>query len=965
MESHSGGQIFALETEMMSTMTTSTPMERTIANEANIGRVNTDKVGSKNGESKKSSITVAVRVRPFTTEEESKLIVNEEDALFLGGGSFSVNTTSNTHYKKSIMMPKGIRKIIDVVDDKMLIFDPLETNPLTKMQRNAFPNTKPTARIREHRFVFDKLFDVQASQEDVYRDTTRPLLDCVLEGFNATVFAYGATGCGKTHTILGTPASPGVIFLTMKELYERIEELRDTKSIDVSLSFLEIYNETIRDLLKPETEFKKLVLREDSKNHISVSNLLSRSPQSVEEVMELILQGNQNRTCSPTEANATSSRSHAVLQINVTQKNRTADVTETTTFATLSIIDLAGSERAAATKNRGARLNEGANINKSLLALGNCINALCDPRRRNHIPYRDSKLTRLLKFSLGGNCKTVMIVCISALSQHYDETLNTLKYADRAKEIKTKLIKNQHNLDRHVGSYLKMITEQRQEIAELRERELRVIELTLNKQKIVESKNLNLILDNIESIKASLAKQNQDKWRKFFMLAKRKLLLMQKIESETLLSGLYKGLQDKRNILGAEDMMNLLEQIVSKANSQIKDLEEQYSSPSEIDFILNESSQQTLKKLKEYDGWSEFHTLVFEKLVSTLVQSLEREVLFNSSVLFDYLVSELNEFSYLAKHSADLLSDFLMKDKENIDEKYNVKPLINKLTKSLELIVNGEYDAAIEKHTTSFMQRKLEQELRGVNHSHNGIPSNSNGNSASALQKARDSKRGPLSPLRSSPPRNFKKTITKKPIAPKLSPFKLKQSKKVRWDVPNNDSTIGESDYSMDDNTSNNNTLLKSDQEDDSPFTNSILTKAVFQDDLDLKFDPSLNSPPVKDASRNLGKSNSDSIQTGRIKHRQPFMNRRLSVNLGDQNHESLSKLPLLNKQASTKIINEDSTSSPSTLDDNSAPPYMPSPSPSKMRFNTLGAPSRVISKFSVLNNNDRDIESNGSDKVE
>lgn len=108
--------------------------------------------------------------------------------------------------------------------------------------------------------------------------------------------------------------------------------------------------------------------------------------------MDLILVGNQNRTSSPTEANATSSRSHAVLQINVVQRNRTADISEEHTYATLSIIDLAGSERAAATKNRGARLNEGANINKSLLALGNCINALCDPRRRNHVPYRDSNL---------------------------------------------------------------------------------------------------------------------------------------------------------------------------------------------------------------------------------------------------------------------------------------------------------------------------------------------------------------------------------------------------------------------------------------------------------------------------------------------------------------------------------------------------------------------------------------------
>lgn len=138
-------------------------------------------------------------------------------------------------------------------------------------------------------------------------------------------------------------------------------------------------------------------------------------------------------------------------------------------------------------------MNEGANINKSLLALGNCINALCDPRRRNHVPYRDSKLTRLLKFSLGGNCKTVMIVCVSPSSQHYDETLNTLKYADRAKEIKTKLIRNQHNLDRHVGSYLKMITEQKQEIEELRARESKVVDIAISKRKDLEKSIPNII----------------------------------------------------------------------------------------------------------------------------------------------------------------------------------------------------------------------------------------------------------------------------------------------------------------------------------------------------------------------------------------------------------------------------------------------------------------------------------------
>jgi kinesin family protein 18/19 len=183
--------------------------------------------------------------------------------------------------------------------------------------------------------------------------------------------------------------------------------------------------------------------------------------------MDIIVRGNEYRTMSPTEANATSSRSHAVLQINVSSKDRNASVNEPHTMATLSIIDLAGSERASVTKNRGERLIEGANINKSLLALGSCINALCDARKRNHIPYRNSKLTRLLKFSLGGNCRTVMIVCVSPSNAHFDETQNTLRYANRAKNIQTKVTKNVFNVNRHVKDYLKKIDEQRALIDEL------------------------------------------------------------------------------------------------------------------------------------------------------------------------------------------------------------------------------------------------------------------------------------------------------------------------------------------------------------------------------------------------------------------------------------------------------------------------------------------------------------------
>lgn len=345
------------------------------------------------------------------------------------------------------------------------MFDPPEDNPVQKFSRSVVPNGK---RVKDQTFAFDRIFDQNANQGEVYESTTRSLLDSVLDGYNATVFAYGATGCGKTHTITGTTQQPGIIFLTMQELFERIDERSGEKATEISLSYLEIYNETIRDLLVPNHTKGGLGLREDSNQSVSVPGLSSHHPQNVGEVMDMIMRGNECRTMSPTEANATSSRSHAVLQINVAQKDRNASVNEPHTMATLSIIDLAGSERASATKNRGERLFEGANINKSLLALGSCINALCDPRKRNHIPYRNSKLTRLLKFALGGNCKTVMIVCVSPSSQHFDETQNTLRYANRAKNIQTKVTRNVFNVNRHVKDFLVKIDEQMNLINELK-----------------------------------------------------------------------------------------------------------------------------------------------------------------------------------------------------------------------------------------------------------------------------------------------------------------------------------------------------------------------------------------------------------------------------------------------------------------------------------------------------------------
>ncbi|CAM1504866.1 Fc.00g024570.m01.CDS01 [Cosmosporella sp. VM-42] len=405
-----------------------------------------------------SSITVAVRVRPFTIREAAQLQKSDEGTVFLGDGSLAGAPAPRLHQR-------GIRNVIKVVDDRCLVFDPPEDNPVQKFTRSFMPTGK---KVKDQVFAFDRVFDDNTTQSDVYEGTTRSLLDNVLDGYNATVFAYGATGCGKTHTITGTAQHPGIIFLTMQELFEKIGERSQDKVTELSLSYLEIYNETIRDLLVPGGSKAGLMLREDSNQAVTVAGLTSHHPRDVQEVMDMIVQGNEYRTVSPTEANATSSRSHAVLQINVAQKDRNADVNEPHTMATLSIIDLAGSERASVTKNRGERLTEGANINKSLLALGGCINALCDRRLKTHVPYRNSKLTRLLKFSLGGNCKTVMIVCVSPSSAHFDETQNTLRYANRAKNIQTKVTRNVFNVNRHVKDFLVKIDEQMAMINELK-----------------------------------------------------------------------------------------------------------------------------------------------------------------------------------------------------------------------------------------------------------------------------------------------------------------------------------------------------------------------------------------------------------------------------------------------------------------------------------------------------------------
>ncbi|XP_007950142.1 kinesin-like protein KIF18A [Orycteropus afer afer] len=362
----------------------------------------------------------------------------------------------------------GFHKVVHVLDQHILVFDPKQEE-VSFLQGKKTINRDITKRQnKDLKFVFDAVFDETSTQLEVFEHTTKPIIRSFLNGYNCTVLAYGATGAGKTHTMLGSAAEPGVMYLTMLDLYKSMDEIKEEKVCSTTVSYLEVYNEQIRDLL---VNSGPLAVREDAQKGVVVQGLSLHQPKSSEEILQLLDNGNKNRSQHPTDMNATSSRSHAVFQIYLRQQDKTASINQSVRIAKMSLIDLAGSERASATSAQGIQFREGTNINQSLLALGNVINALADAKRKNqHIPYRNSKLTRLLKDSLGGNCQTIMIAAISPSSVFYDDTYNTLKYANRAKEIKSSLKSNVLSLNNHITQYVKICNEQKKEILMLKEK---------------------------------------------------------------------------------------------------------------------------------------------------------------------------------------------------------------------------------------------------------------------------------------------------------------------------------------------------------------------------------------------------------------------------------------------------------------------------------------------------------------
>ncbi|KAM5251687.1 kinesin-like protein KIF21A isoform 13-T13 [Hipposideros larvatus] len=358
---------------------------------------------------------------------------------------------------------------------------------------------------KDKAFTFDYVFDIDSQQEQIYTQCIEKLIEGCFEGYNATVFAYGQTGAGKTYT-MGTgfdvniiEEEQGIISRAVKHLFKSIEEKKHTAiksglpppDFKVNAQFLELYNEEVLDLfdttrdIDAKNKKSNIRIHEDSTGGIYTVGVTTRTVNTESEMMQCLKLGALSRTTASTQMNVQSSRSHAIFTINVCQtrmcpqidaENATdnkviSESSEMSEFETLTakfhFVDLAGSERLKRTGATGERAKEGISINCGLLALGNVISALGDKSKRaTHVPYRDSKLTRLLQDSLGGNSQTIMIACVSPSDRDFMETLNTLKYANRARNIKNKVMVNQDRASQQINALRSEITRLQMELME-------------------------------------------------------------------------------------------------------------------------------------------------------------------------------------------------------------------------------------------------------------------------------------------------------------------------------------------------------------------------------------------------------------------------------------------------------------------------------------------------------------------
>ena len=535
-----------------------------------------------------------------------------------------------------------------------------------------------------HRFTFDSIFDMDSLQEDVYNITAKQAVQSVLEGYNSTIFCYGQTGTGKTYTMEGftyesNNPNRGIIQRTIQDIFNYIETTsnENTKFI-IRASFLQIYNENISDLLKPDK--KNLQIREDKKKGIYVDLLSEWAVRTPLDLYALLKRGGNLRATSATYMNDVSSRSHAVFVITVEQMTTELNEGNKTQIKVgkLNLVDLAGSERIRITGTTGQQLEESKKINKSLSCLGNVINALTDKKGKNYIPYRDSKLTRLLQDSLGGNCKTTMIAMISPSQDAFSESLSTLYFAQRAKKIKNRPIINEDVNNRAlIRKYENELKNLKNEL-ELKNKMLKnnglVMQLQEEKEQALQDKN--------EAIK-ELEKAS----RQYLIEREEKLKLEKKIQmmSEQMITGGHKIEETPQFQNALKNQLKLYENKILEIEKERQQLEDDKAENKEYKELLlkqRDIMNALTYKLNERD---EFIAQLQEELESTekneqglrnRVQLLEN-ILTEKKIPFSMDNYNYNNINVFKKNNiGNFSSSYLPYEAETNSKQFEGRPII-------------------------------------------------------------------------------------------------------------------------------------------------------------------------------------------------------------------------------------------------------------------------------------------------
>lgn len=476
-------------------------------------------------------------------------------------------------------------------------------------------------------FTYDRVFGVNTKQVDVYNDAARPIVNCVLEGYNGTIFAYGQTGTGKTFTMEGVRTVPelrGIIPNSFAHIFGHIAKMDGDIRFLVRVSYLEIYNESVRDLLGKD-QTATLEVKERPDVGVYVKDLSSYVMNNADDLDKTMTVGNKNRSVGSTNMNERSSRSHAIFTITVECSEKGADGQHHVRMGKLHLVDLAGSERQAKTGATGQRLKEATKINLSLSTLGNVISALVDGKS-THIPYRNSKLTRLLQDSLGGNSKTVMIANIGPADYNFDETISTLRYANRAKNIKNNAKINEDPKDALLREFQKEIEKLRAQLAEEGEgggseesgSEEEVVEegVTVKRKKKHRKKSLHALPpEKVAELKAKIAAEREQLQQKTDMAEEERdkaAAELEKREKDVKDSELeHQRLQDKLKAVESKIIVggvNLLEKAKEQElllEQSAKELSVRQDRERELEKLIAEKEQERINIEEKYASLQE------------------------------------------------------------------------------------------------------------------------------------------------------------------------------------------------------------------------------------------------------------------------------------------------------------------------------------------------------------------------